>query len=72
MILGKLLCKLPRWLGGDHKWRRLTKNEREAPGFQIFAAAQLPNGNVDRMRICRRCGAERVVKARKKTTKETT
>ena len=63
MILAKLLCYLPPWLGGGHKWRRLTVNERRG---QIPAIA-------DPKRICRRCGAERVVKTRKaKETKQET
>ena len=27
-----LLCILPRWLGGDHKWRAARKNE--SPDFR--------------------------------------
>ena len=61
----KLLCKLPRWLGGGHKWRRLTKKEREA---------RIKRGTADTIssaRICRRCGAERIAKPRKaKETKQ--
>jgi len=54
MILS-LLCKLPRWLGGDHKWRRLTIKER----------LQHPITTGYFMRRCHRCGTERMVKARK-------
>ena len=70
-MIGKLLCKLPRWLGGGHKWRRLTKKERnyarEWPLGTDQASALM------QMRICRRWEAERIVKPRKpKVTKETT
>jgi len=65
MIFGSLLCKLPSWLGGGHRWRRLTVKER--------MAHPITTGYF--MRRCRNCPAERVVKARKpkvKTEQETT
>ena len=67
MILS-MLCKLPSWLGGGHRWRRFTRDECNRRSI-----ANLPVGMaLEHLRICRRCDAERVVKARKKTTKETT
>ena len=64
MILS-MLCKLPRWLGGGCNERRLTKKEMQNPPAALEEAPE-------QGRICRRCPAERAVKARKKTTKETT
>ena len=63
MILGALLCKLPRWLGGGHKDRRPTKKERESPGIQIMASAL--GGTIQQLRLCRRCGIGRIAAKRK-------
>jgi len=62
-MIHSLLCKFPRWLGGDHRWRRLTKKEHAI--YSLYGDSKLK-------RICQRCKAERVVKARKKTIKEET
>lgn len=63
-MIRALLCKLPRWMGGGHRWRRLTKKECESPGLQVMVGAL--DGSTVQLRICRRCGAKRIVKSRKK------
>lgn len=57
-MIGKLLCALPAWLGGGHRWRRLAKKESAYGGTSNARDAS-------RVRICRRCGAERIAKHRK-------
>lgn len=72
-MIFSLLCKLPRWLGGGHKWRRLTKKEwAEKPTQSVPPLPELAEWTRLR-RTCSRCHAERVVKARKpKAEQETT
>lgn len=65
VILGPFRCWLIRLFGGKHKWRRLTKKERDA---------RIARGTADTIsaaRICRRCGAERIA-AKRKTKLEAT
>ena len=62
-ILGSIICYFR-----GHQWRRLTKKERDAPGFQVWASAR--DSTVAQMRRCSRCEAERIAKSRK--PKETT
>ena len=57
MIFSRLICRV---LG--HRWRRLTKKDCDVP--LTFPSGTLMN----QIRICRRCGAERIAKQRK--TKE--
>ena len=58
MILGKLICRM---LG--HKWRKLTVKEFLLPAGDIPEPITTPRSQ---LRICRRCGAERIAKQRKK------
>ena len=59
-ILGGIICYFR-----GHKWRRLTKKERATSwhGYQTNAKGE----PIEQLRICRRCGAERIAKSRKKT-----
>ena len=60
MILGRALCWLLGLVKRDpHKWRRLRKAEREVPRFYT-------PGTIPSWRTCRRCGATRMAKARKR------
>ena len=55
--IGALLCKLPRWLGGGHKERRLYKDEMHGQ--------YVDHAEAKRVRICVRCNATRLARARK-------
>ena len=53
-ILGGIICYFH-----GHDWRRLTKKDADVP-------LTLPFGTLmNQIRICRRCGAERIAKQRK-------
>lgn len=56
-----LICKLPAWLGGGHVERRLNKKE-----INLLEPAEKDEGR--RMRICKRCGAERFTRVRKSSS----
>lgn len=59
-----LLCKLPKWLGGDHRWRRLRKAE-DMPMWAILASTEFDLDHKAQIRICSRCDRTRLAKARK-------
>ena len=72
-MIRALLCKLPAWIGGGHRYRRLTKKEMDS---QWTAMCRLAEGRdstataeqwqaLHQRRICRRCGAERIAKSHK-------
>jgi len=51
-MIRALLCKLPRWMGGGHREKRVTRSNED----RAFN------------RQCVRCGATRMAKTRKRAT----
>ena len=57
MMLGKLLCALPKWLGGGHKRGKLE------------LARCLEDGLTEKVYVCWRCGATWTRKVKRREAK---